>query len=414
MDYKCEIVKAIKKLVPMSRATCLRCKFSRLLCGMPRCPLLEKIKLRAPIEKKLKEEMYGPSPSIFVGHSNYPRVFAGPLTSVEPEIAQISDNPAEWYGYDFNKIVAIRSSLVRAKKRVDVYKPSVVEAVTEIALSEKPIYSEVKFEKKPVFTISFSPLTQPLGPSGIVEKVDVAENPKIPLIVESFVDSEVKAEEALVELYRHGYDVYYLTRIMSAGALGKIGKRKLVPTRWSITAVDDIIARKLISEIKEHKTVNHYLVYENTYLDNHFEILLLPRKWEYEQFEAWAPSTIWTLALEKPAINYEYEGFKGRSSYAEQEAGGYYAARLGVVEALKRMRRQAACVVFREIYEGYIMPVGVWEVRENVRRAMQKEPERFETLREALESISSRLRLPMREYLRRSRILTQRRLEQYA
>jgi hypothetical protein len=155
------------------------------------------------------------------------------------------------------------------------------------------------------------------------------------------------------------------------------------------------------------------MVYTNTYLDNHFEILLMPRKWEYEQFEAWAPQTLWTMAYRAPAINQENEGYWGRSDYAIKEGGGYYAARFAVQEALDRMRRQAGVIVFREIYEGYIMPVGVWEVRENVRQAMRKAPRKFATLAEALEDISTRLKIPLSEYMKRSKILLQRRLEEF-
>jgi hypothetical protein len=77
------------------------------------------------------------------------------------------------------------------------------------------------------------------------------------------------------------------------------------------------------------------------------------------------------------------------------------------------MRRQARVVVFREIHEGYVVPVGVWEVRENVRKAMENPPQKFATLKEALSDASTRLRIPMQEYLRRSEILRQRRLTDY-
>jgi hypothetical protein len=39
---------------------------------------------------------------------------------------------------------------------------------------------------------------------------------------------------------------------------------------------------------------------------------------------------------------------------------------LAVGELLEKERRQAAVVVLREAHPGYIMPVGVWQVREIV------------------------------------------------
>jgi hypothetical protein len=376
--------------------------------------LLAKIRIQNPIEEKLKENMFGPSPSIFVGWKGYPSVFVGPLTSIEDEKADVLDDPSRWYGADFNEIIKMRSMLVRSKSRHNVRERSkLIEKAQELVLSVKPVDTEVSFKSRPKYSISFSPISQPLGPSGILKDFEIAENPKIPKKVDAVVSDELKAGESIYTLYKNGFDVYYLTRVLSSGALGLEENKKLVPTRWSITAVDDIIGKTLMRNIRSYPLVQDFMVYTNTYLDNHFEILLMPRKWEYEQFEAWAPQTLWTMAYRAPAINQESEGYWGRSDYAIKEGGGYYAARFAVQEALDRMRRQAGVIVFREIYEGYIMPVGVWEVRENVRQAMRKAPRKFTTLAEALEDISTRLKIPLSEYMKRSKILLQRRLEEF-
>jgi hypothetical protein len=231
--------------------------------------------------------------------------------------------------------------------------------------------------------------------------------------VDSLVNDGTKAVDAAMELYENKYDVYYLTSVLSSGALGFHERKKLVPTRWSITAVDDMISKGLMEEIRRFPEINEFQVYENTYLENHFEVLMLPGRWEYEQFEAWAPKTLWTLAFDKPVIQEEYEPFDGRTEYAFKEGGGYYAGRFAVTEALYRMRRQARVIIFREIYEGYIMPVGVWEVRENARKALEKRPKRFGSLKDALDDIKTRLRNPIEEYLKKSELLKQRKLVDY-
>lgn len=169
----------------------------------------------------------------------------------------------------------------------------------------------------------------------------------------------------------------------------------------------------MIERVKEFPVLSDYLVYHNTYLENHFEVLIIPSRWKFEQLESWAPNTLWTMANDKAKIIQESEGYKGRSDYAIKEGGGYYASRLAVLEGLNRMRRQGAVVVIREAYEGYLMPVGVWEVRENVRIALRKKSRRFSTLKEAVDDINSRLRIPVEEYIRRSVVLRQRRLDEF-
>src|SRR5947199_8785868 len=98
----------------------------------------------------------------------------------------------------------------------------------------------------------------------------------------------------------------------------------------------------------------------------------------------------------------------GRSQLARRPAGG---------EALERERRQAATVILRETHPGYIMPVGVWNVREHVRAALRQVPHRFPTMREALAHLASRLDIPMERYVRMSEglqhVLYQRTFDDY-
>ncbi|MCK4491925.1 MAG: hypothetical protein KAU03_04830, partial [Candidatus Altiarchaeales archaeon] len=344
------------------------------------CPLLQKIRIRMPIQEKLSKDLFGPSPSVFIGHHGYPQVFVGPMICLDPDNASLLDDPSRWYGYGFDDIIRMRSLLVRSKRKQGVKeKTGFIDKAQELALAVKPTDIEIEFNKKPSYSMNFSPISQPMGPTGTIKKFQITENPRIPRKVDAVVSDEIKAVDAALKLYKNKFDVYYLTTVLSSGAIGLRENKKMVPTRWSITAIDDIIAKKLMEEVRNFPRINEYLVYENTYLENHFEILMMPGGWEFEQFEAWAPKTLWTQAYEGPVIQEEYEGFKGRTTYAMKEGGGYYAGRIAVVEKLYMMRKQARAVIFREISEGYVIPVGVWEVRENVRRALEKKPRKFST-----------------------------------
>jgi hypothetical protein len=63
------------------------------------------------------------------------------------------------------------------------------------------------------------------------------------------------------------------------------------------------------------------------------------------------------------------------------------------------------------------MPVGVWNVRENVRSALRKEAKKFSELKEAILFISSLLHIPMKKWIESSELLKsllmQRRLDEY-
>ncbi|MCK4335280.1 MAG: hypothetical protein KAW40_00985, partial [Candidatus Aenigmarchaeota archaeon] len=223
----------------------------------------------------------------------------------------------------------------------------------------------------------------------------------------------LKAEEASFLLYRQGANVYRVSTILSSGILGLEDNRKLVPTKWSITATDDLIFRKLVSKVRECEQINEYLVFSSEYLDNHFEFLLMPGNWEFENFEAWSPGSTWSFNLKKTEILEEYEPFQGRKAYANLQAGGYYASRLAVIEYLHRIKRQARVIGFREIHEGYTIPLGVWLVRETARKAFLSKPLKFHSLSEALKHIDSRLKTNVNEYVKKSVIPRQRRLEDF-
>ena len=409
---------------------CIICKGGRNLCGNNPCPLLTKFNMENKVFKTIGNNFFGKSPSIFVGRSGYPNVSVGPMGSLQDDI---NDNPSELFGKSYQEIINQRSLLLRSKHSESVFsKSKFVEQNQEIALSSRNVDIELEFKNKPLYNIKFSDVIQPMGPSVSVKKFGLAENVPIPRRVDSLVNDEVLSADASFALYKFGYDVSKISTILSSGILGKEKKKKLVPTRWSITAVDDIMAKKMMIKIREYREINEFMVFSSFYMDNRFEGLLIPGSWEYENFETWAPGSSWGFAIDnglnsqaqnsnsneirvinKPQTLVEYEPFEGRTKYADQEGGGYYAARIAVAEKLYQMKRQAKAVVFREVHEGYIIPLGVWQVRENVRNAVKSVPKRFSTMKEALEDISSRLRIDMKKYVEKSKILRQRRLADF-
>jgi hypothetical protein len=139
-------------------------------------------------------------------------------------------------------------------------------------------------------------------------------------------------------------------------------------------------------------------------LDNLFEVLMLPREWSYEAIEAWYPGTVWNPEGKRAVMFSDWEGHDRRKTYA-QIGGCYYAARLAVCEQLVKERRQATVIVLREAHPGYIMPVGVWQVRENVRNAMRQKPLIYNTLNETLGRIANQFAIPLESWIKESNLI---------
>jgi len=202
----------------------------------------------------------------------------------------------------------------------------------------------------------------------------------------------------MIELYEDGVQVSRIQRILSLGMLGVQDQRKIVPTRWSITAVDDTLSKNLRESVKHYPPIDKFQVYRYEYLDNVYAAILSPRNWEFEWIEAWFPGTAWNPDGKTIGMYGDWEGHDGRTTYASM-GGCYYSARLAVCEQLVKERRQATAIVLREARPGYIMPVGVWQVRENVRNAMRQPPYKFNSLESALKWMSTRFQIPLQQWI---------------
>ena len=390
---------------------CLFCRGSRMLCGKTRCPAIVRLYSLMKIKNLIDgERVFGSSPpSVFIGRIGYPYVYAGPLIPPILGDTSIFDIPEKWVGKTFDEIIEFRTSLIRGKFKVNVKKPNednpFLNKTLEIALSREPVDAEATFKKKPSGRFLFDDEIQPMGPSAPLLKINVGNLKVDHKIEKAYEDRDLKAEEAVLNLYLNNVPVSRIQRAFSVGAFGVKEQRRIVPTRWSITAVDSIISRNLIeSKVKDKPEISDYRIYKFEYLGNKFIILLTPSKWRYEWIEAWYPGTLWNPQGEGVAIGSDWEGYYGRKTYASL-GGCYYAVRLAAAEFLSREGRQAGVVAMREIHPNFIMPLGVWINRECVREAFKRECKRFSTLNEALEYINLSFSIPINEWIKASTLL---------
>ena len=394
----------------MNGTLCIKCK-GKGLCGRPRCPILEKFKSLQSIVPVLSgDSVFGASPpALFVGSYGYPRVSAGPLIppfAKETE-ASLLEDPSAWANMQIEDIISMRSRMVRANTNLHIKdarskeNPLLVKA-QELALSRKPVDTEAWFFKAPKQELKFDAVLTPMGPSGLVKNFELAENPNVPRKVDYLVyDTDALAKDAINELLKSDVTTEHVTRLFSIGLLGK--ERKIVPTRWSITAVDDIAGKELTYRIKDFPLVSDIQLFSGTHFGNHFEVLILPRVYSFELIEIWLPKAIWSG--ESSWIGEDNEGLYGKKGYSPL-AGGYYAARLAALEYLMEIRRQASVFVLREITPDYWAPLGVWVVREGMRNALRNPPKKFESLEAAISDLASRVNTPKTEWMQKASMLS--------
>lgn len=359
---------------------CIKCKGrDPSICGRTYCPIMIKIGAQKKVNVEAKQDFFGQSPNVFVGRFGYPEVNVGILGV---EHYEEHDNPLLWSkeNYDIAKIINLRSSLINSnfKAKITGFKERFMEMSKEVGMAEKPVDVEVNLNKKPVFSLSFEQDTMPHGPNVQLKNARITENPKIPSIVDKVVDDiDFKASNALNYLYKKNLDEHYLTRLLSIGTLGIKKQRKLVPTRWSITAVDDTLAKQMIKEVKDYQ-LHDYAVFFGGHLGNYYVAIFFPEIWGYELFETYVGKSTWHDSEEITTMT-DYESYDGRKDYASNTAGGYYAARLAVLEYLKKAKKQSSVLLLRFITGEYYAPLGVWVVREATRKALANKPFVFDS-----------------------------------
>ncbi|PSQ39901.1 hypothetical protein BRD07_08115 [Halobacteriales archaeon QS_9_68_42] len=353
------------------------------------------------------------APSVFVGRSSYPDVSTGLLAPVgDEDDAGSYVTSGEWYrqGFSIEDVFAKRTGLLNSTRRSSVDVEDVwdgfVGTQREVAMADRPVDVELGLRESPGFDLdgTLEDITAPRGPRASTEAARLTENPHVPRAVErTLSDDDWRAEGAITYLYRRGFDVYEINNVLSVGALGVGENRRLVPTRWSITAVDDTVGQYLRGRIRNAPTVGETKVWHNRYLGNDYWIIAAPGDWEFELLELKAPGSIWNPDPDGQLyMAADREGYEGRTEYVDETAGAYYAARLGVLEELADRGRQAKVFVVRHATNGYWAPVGVWQTRESVRNAFDADPAVAETFHDAVRQLVPQLPVSMADLRRKS------------
>jgi len=330
-------------------------------------------------------------PSIFVGSDNYPKVFVGPMVPPIHGNTELLDSPEKWKGKTLEEIINFRLNLVRGIQKIPIEQTEgrYIENLQEITMSSKPTDLDLTFNKKVSSNISIDGESAPFGPVGQIKYAKFSGSISTKPIEKIFYDKDMNAEDAVLKLYNSGIEISKIQKCFSIGMLGK--KRKLVPTKWSITATDDIISKSIVEQILENKIIDTSKVFSYEHLGNIFSVILFPRRWIFEMIEAWYSNGI-------VGFGSDYEDARG-INHPPHIAGAYFAAKLAVSEYLLKNKIQAGVLILREIRPEYAIPVGVWQIREGIREAMKQKPEIVEGFNLALEIASTKTSVSKKEWI---------------
>ena len=291
--------------------------------------------------------------------------------------------------------------LVRGKQliKIDDLENPFVEKLQDISLASKSIDSEATFGRRPTGSM-FTEDSTPHGPSAVLEKFDIDAVRWDKQLEKTFYDTDLKASEAVVNLHNKEVPFSAMQKAFSVGAIGVKNNRKLVPTRWSITACDSTLADEFLKEVRKFEILDTYRLYEFGALNNYYIIILTPTEWQYEWYESFIK-----LMNNEELIFSDYETNSDKNEYSAV-GGCYYTAKMAVLDYLMKIKKQSGLLILREAYEGYV-PLGVFNVRENIKEAMMRPYLEFETLEDALKYSGDKLKISIDRYVKEGTLLNE-------
>jgi DNA repair protein NreA len=346
-------------------------------------------------------------PSIFVGEFGYPHIRIGPMIPPYHGDTSILDKPELWKGKSLEEIVNYRINLLKGTiiHNVNDISGRYIESLQEMALSKKVVESTVTFEKIPSQYVNKMSLTNneseeiPTIFSAPVRDFKIIPSTADRKIEKKYYDYDSKATDAIIDLYDNNIDISQISKVLSMGMMGRKKNRKLVPTKWSITAADDILSLYLINKIKDNPVLDNNLVFDFNHLENYYSVVFIPDDvWSFEMIESWIDTN------GRTHIGSDYESGKKIDHYPSI-AGAYFAARLAVAEYLFKIRKKASVLILREIHPEYFVSLGVWQIREGVRECLKSKAKTLQDFDSALKYAISKTSLSEIEWIKNSSII---------
>ncbi len=332
-------------------------------------------------------------PSVFIGSKlKYPLVNVGILSPLnKDENSWLYDDAKYWAENDLGieDVIGLRNGLLNSRFQAKVsdvrLNKKFVEIAKDVAISSRQIDVEIELKNRLILGREKDRVLTPHGMRARLKNVEITGNLKVDKKVDKVINDDLKASEGMQYLYKNEINEYALSKILSVGVMGLKKNKKLVPTRWSITATDDTLGKYLIKSVKNYPWLEDHELLYGEFMGNQYIILLFPNVWSYELFELYLPNSSWNPGSEIKAST-DMEGYDGRKTYAFDTAGGYYASRFAVLEYLNSIKRQASVLAIRIETPSYWAALGVWVVRESVKKAIQHRM-KFADREELLESV---------------------------
>lgn len=320
--------------------------------------------------KPTKEiEGFGSAP--IVGEKNYPFLQIHNSSNEDKKNSFMNSNSIVKQGYkDIFQLKA--KNILGSTQNTHIRKTTdrINQEIVDIYKSKKEIEFNSTFEHELKFDkILTNKMSGIMGSKNELQSLEATQNTKTSKQIEKYSTNDAKAKEAIIKLYEKGKNEQQIIHLLALGAFGVNINKKLVPSKWAITAYDRTIEHHLYKQIIKYNPINQYEVYYyQNKSDTHVNILL-PDHYTGTHTEDWANSH----SSEWDGFNTDHYNHENKlPTINPLNAGGYYATKIALNEHLDKRKKQASAIMIR-IIRDYDVPLGVVFVRECVRESFNKQ-----------------------------------------
>lgn len=343
---------------------------SKKIINRTKNEFFKQIKAYQKTLKPTKEiEGYGTAP--IVGEKNYP--FLQIHNSSNEDKANNFMNSGEIVKQGYKEIFHLKAkNILGSTQNTHIRRTTdrINNEIIDIYKSKKAIEFNSTFEKELKFDkVLSNKVSGIMGSKNELESLNATENTSTNKQIEKYESNDAKAKEAVIKLYEHGENEQQIIHLLALGIFGVSINKKLVPSKWAITAYDTMIQNHLHKKILKYNPINQYEVYYyQNKSDTHVNILL-PDHYMGTHTEDWANS----YSDEWNGFNVDWFNNANKLSTPKAlNAGGYYATKIALNEHLNSRKKQAAAIMIRRIRD-YDVPLGVVFVRECVRESFKNQ-----------------------------------------
>lgn len=313
-------------------------------------------------ELKPTKEIDGFGSSAIVGEKNYPNLKIHNIST--EDVSNSFLKTSEIVKKDYSEIVKLKAKNILGSTEqtyVKKFDDRINQEISDIYKAKFEVEFNSKFDKELKFDkVLVNKVSGIVGSKNSLVSLKANSNISTSKQIEKYTQTDIRSKEAVISLYERGVNEHQIINLLALGSFGVTLNKKLVPTKWAITAFDQIIEKYLHSKLVKYNSIEKFEVYYHKDKGNSFVIVLLPDIFLGEVVEAW-----------ENVVERDYCDFNNKLDKAEPEcAGGYFATKIGIFESLNERKRQAQFVSLRFIKD-YELPLGVVFVRECVRLAMK-------------------------------------------